>query len=94
MAPPPTNLEGWDIVACINPPKKIVGISPECRAPPPPPIINAELRHCLHTQINTSAYIYTCMCIHKSTHVSILKLLSAIAYYVDFRMQQTYALAG
>ena len=35
MIPPP-NLEGWDIVAYIPPPKKIVGTSPECRPPPPP----------------------------------------------------------
>ena len=39
-----TSLEGWDIVACRPIPPKIVDTSPECR--PPPPIINAELRHC------------------------------------------------
>ena len=54
---PPQNLEGWDIVARIPPPKKIVGTSPECR--PPPPIINAELRHCIQQKHRVLDYLFS-----------------------------------
>ena len=54
---PPPNLEGWDIVACI-PPKLLAP-----RRNVEPPIINAELRHCICTyiqiHIDTYTYIHT-----------------------------------
>ena len=51
MVPP--NLEGWDIVACIPPQncRNLAGMSS-------PPIINAELRHCVSA--NVTILMFTC----------------------------------
>ena len=55
----PPNLEGWGIVACIPP--KIVGTLPECRRPP---IINAELHHCVLGCLDVRMPTYSkCMCV-------------------------------
>ena len=50
----PPNSEGWDIVTCI-PPKLS---APRRNVVPPPPIINAELRHCVYVCAPVCGILY------------------------------------